>query len=182
MQVTMHQNARNTHLSLLLSPSLIAGNMINCTQIVGIPAIAGKLASTYSVLLPSLNGICGTQEKTYSCGMKRNILLGGSGSKMPLALCFHGILAQNNPTNTVVLSHRYGFLLSPFNYAKTYLFTPLNTPLSNDDNLAVLFKWHNLSNTIWLAAVVDVTCWSSTHGCINHCAIINAEHVHAAVL
>ena len=45
MQVTVHQIAGNVHFLLLFGPSLIAGNMINYTQIDGILAIAGKLAS-----------------------------------------------------------------------------------------------------------------------------------------
>ncbi len=45
MQVTIHQIAGNAHFLLLFWPPLIAGNMINYTQIAGIPAIAGRLAS-----------------------------------------------------------------------------------------------------------------------------------------
>ena len=45
MKVTIHLTAGNEHFLLLYWPSLIAGNMIDYTQIARIPAIAGKLAS-----------------------------------------------------------------------------------------------------------------------------------------
>ena len=45
MQVTRHQIAWNSHFLVPDWPFLIAGNMIDYTQIARIPAIAGKLAS-----------------------------------------------------------------------------------------------------------------------------------------
>ena len=47
VQVTIHQIAGNPQILLLFWPSLIAGNTIVYTQIVGIPQIAIKLASLY---------------------------------------------------------------------------------------------------------------------------------------
>ena len=52
MQVTTHQTAWNAHIFLLYWSSLIAGNMINYTQIAGIPAIAGKLAMEDTNYIP----------------------------------------------------------------------------------------------------------------------------------
>jgi len=63
-----------------------------------------------------------------------------------------------------------------------YLFSLSYLPFGDDDDFAVLFKRHNLSNTVWVARMIDVACGASSHCSINHQIVGQSEHVHTMIL
>ena len=64
----------------------------------------------------------------------------------------------------------------------THLLPPCQSSLGDDDDLAVLLKGHDLRHTVWVAGVVDVASWAARHCRVNHQVVIDAEHVHTAIL
>ena len=87
MQVTIHQIAGNRHFLVLYWPSLIAGNMFICTQIAGIPAIAGKLASLthyVDILKLAQSFLCASLNNADTCIILPSIITNMLAYKAPL--------------------------------------------------------------------------------------------------
>lgn len=64
----------------------------------------------------------------------------------------------------------------------THLLSFGDAATGDDDDLALLLKVHHFSGTVGTAGVVDVACWAARHGSVDHCVVVNAEHVHTTVL
>ena len=64
----------------------------------------------------------------------------------------------------------------------TYLLSPVDAALGDDDDFVLLAYRHHLGHAVGVTAVVDVARGAAAHGGVDHLIIVYTEHVRPAVL
>ena len=84
----------------------------------------------------------------------------------------------------MISRHSTRQILEPNNFRndQAYLFSLGDSAAGNDNDLAVLVKWHHLGHAVRHTRVVDVSGQSACHCSVNNHMVIYPEHVHTTVL